>query len=45
MLAAVAAKYGLDSNEYEKAGGTRRSDRKRPSRAAAKAAAEVAKAA
>ncbi|MFT3867671.1 MAG: hypothetical protein QM715_04135 [Nibricoccus sp.] len=31
MLAAVAAQYGLDSNEYEKAGGTRESERKRPS--------------
>lgn len=30
MLAAVGAKYGFDSNEYEQAGGTRRSDRKRP---------------
>ena len=29
MLSAVAAKYGRDSNEYEKAGGTRMSDRKR----------------
>lgn len=29
MLAAVAAKYGRDSNEYQKAGGTRMSDRKR----------------
>jgi hypothetical protein len=45
MLAAVAGKYGLDSNEYEQAGGTRRSDRKRPGRAAAKASVDVAKAA
>lgn len=45
LLAAVAGKYGLDSNEYEQAGGTRRSDRKRPGRAAHKAAAPVAKAA
>jgi hypothetical protein len=28
MLAAVAVKYGKDSNEYEKAGGTKSSDRK-----------------
>lgn len=38
MLAAVAAQYGLDSNEYEKAGGTRESERKRPVREAVKAA-------
>ena len=30
MLAAIAAQYGRDSNEYEKAGGKRKSDRKRP---------------
>jgi hypothetical protein len=29
MLAAAAAKFGRDSNEYEKAGGKRKSDRKR----------------
>jgi hypothetical protein len=29
MLAAVEAHYGPDSNEYEAAGGTRTSDRKR----------------
>jgi hypothetical protein len=29
MLLAVAVKYGKDSNEYEKAGGTKKSDRKR----------------
>ena len=29
MLAGVAAKYGKDSNEYEKAGGTRTSEIKR----------------
>lgn len=29
MLAAVAARYGRDSNEYEQAGGKRKSDRKR----------------
>lgn len=32
MLIAVAAKYGKDSYEYEMAGGTRKSDRKRPTR-------------
>jgi hypothetical protein len=30
----VASKYGKDSNEYEKAGGTRKSERKRPMRKA-----------
>ena len=29
MLLAAAAKYGRDSNEYEQAGGKRKSDRKR----------------
>jgi hypothetical protein len=29
MLAAVGARYGKDSDEYEKAGGTRTSERKR----------------
>jgi len=29
MLAGVAAKYGRDSNEYEMAGGKRKSERKR----------------
>ena len=29
-LSAIRAKHGPDSDEYEKAGGTRRSDRKRP---------------
>ncbi len=32
MLAGVAAKHGKDSDEYEKAGGTRKSERKRPVR-------------
>jgi hypothetical protein len=32
MLIAVAAKYGKDSYEYEMAGGTRKSERKRPIR-------------
>jgi hypothetical protein len=31
MLKAVGIKYGLDSIEYEKAGGTRKSDKKRGS--------------
>jgi len=30
VLLAVAVKYGKDSDEYERAGGVRRSDRKRP---------------
>ena len=32
MLEAVGSKYGHDSEEYVKAGGTRKSDRKRPVR-------------
>jgi hypothetical protein len=32
MLAGVGSKYGKDSNEYEKAGGTRTSERKPPLR-------------
>ena len=32
MLAAAEAHYGPDSNQYEQAGGTRVSDRKRPTR-------------
>lgn len=32
ILLSVAAKYGKDSYEYEMAGGTRRSERKRPVR-------------
>jgi hypothetical protein len=31
MLKAVGVKYGFDSIEYEKAGGTRKSDKKRSS--------------
>ncbi len=31
-LKGVESRYGKDSNEYEKAGGTRKSDRKRPTR-------------
>ena len=30
ILAGVAAKYGKNSNEYEKVGGIRKTDRKRP---------------
>ena len=33
VAAAVKGQYGPDSNEYEQVGGTRRSDRKRPTRA------------
>jgi hypothetical protein len=32
MLSAVGAHYGTDSDEYEKAGGTRTSERKRPTK-------------
>jgi hypothetical protein len=32
MLSGVGSKYGKDSNEYEMAGGTRTSERKRPKR-------------
>ncbi len=32
MLLGVAAQYGKDSHEYEKAGGVRKRDRKRPAR-------------
>lgn len=32
VLLSVAAKYGKDSHEYEMAGGTRKSERKRPVR-------------
>ena len=38
MLLAVAAQYGKDSSEYEKAGGVRKSDKKRPTRKLAVAA-------
>jgi hypothetical protein len=31
VLAGVAAKYGKNSNQYEKIGGVRKDDRKRPS--------------
>ncbi len=36
MLLGVAVKFGKDSNEYEKAGGTKKSDRKRSTKAATK---------
>lgn len=32
MLNGVGSKYGYDSVEYEKAGGTRKSDRRRPTK-------------
>lgn len=32
MLAGIVAKFGKDSFEYEKAGGVRKSERKRPTR-------------
>lgn len=32
MLSGVKTKYGADSNEYEKAGGTKKSERARPVR-------------
>ncbi len=32
MLLGVAAQYGKDSHEYEKAGGVRKRDRKKPAR-------------
>jgi hypothetical protein len=32
MLSAVGAHYGTDSDQYEKAGGTRSSERKRPTK-------------
>jgi hypothetical protein len=32
MLAGVASKYGKNSDEYEKAGGVRKRDRKKPGR-------------
>ena len=46
MLAAVAVRFGKDSNEYEKAGGVRKSERRRPRRnVATGSAAPVARAA
>lgn len=32
LLAAVGARFGMDSQEYAQAGGTRKSDRRRPRR-------------
>lgn len=32
VLLAVAAKYGKDSSEYEKAGGTRKSEKRKPTK-------------
>ena len=32
ILAAIGAKYGTDSSEYEMVGGTRKSERKKPSK-------------
>jgi uncharacterized protein (DUF1501 family) len=37
MLAGVASKYGRNSDQYEMAGGTKRSERKRPGKAASAA--------
>ena len=37
MLTGVGVKYGKDSNEYEKAGGVRTSERKKPVRTPAAA--------
>jgi hypothetical protein len=34
LLSAVEAQYGSDSSQYEQAGGTRQSERKRPTRKA-----------
>ena len=34
MLSGVGSKFGFDSTEYEKAGGTRKSERKQPKRKA-----------
>lgn len=39
MLTGVAAKFGKDSEQYQKAGGTKKSERKKPKRITAKAAA------
>ncbi|UBF29335.1 hypothetical protein K9N68_16755 [Kovacikia minuta CCNUW1] len=42
MLIGVASKFGKNSNEYATAGGTRRKDRKRPTRRTAKSVDESA---
>lgn len=39
MLTGVAAKFGKDSEQYQKAGGTKKSERRRPKRKTAKVAA------
>ncbi len=39
MLTGVAAKFGKDSEQYQKAGGTKKSDRKKSKRKTAKVAA------
>jgi uncharacterized protein YukE len=39
MLTGVAAKFGKDSEQYQKAGGTKKSERKKPKRKLAKVAA------
>jgi hypothetical protein len=39
MLTGVAAKFGKDSEQYQKAGGTKKSERKKPKRKMAKVAA------
>ena len=36
MLTGVAAKFGKDSEQYQKAGGTKKSERRRPKRKIAK---------
>lgn len=44
MLAAAGVKFGKDSDEYEKAGGTKTSERARPARTRAAKPADAAKA-
>jgi hypothetical protein len=41
MLAAVAARFGRESDEYEKAGGTRKSERRRPATNKSRTTAQV----
>ena len=43
MLIGVASKFGKNSSEYAMAGGTRRKDRKRPTRRTAKTSSEDSK--
>lgn len=45
LLSAIAAIYGRDSDEYEMAGGTRLSDRKRPARRRVQSEAAMARSA